>query len=236
MTNKNFVGLLFMFFLWSCSNNKSTDTHKSFSGRVCNDSIQGLGIHICTEPIRGSIYGDSTGTKYAYRYVRAFVVNDTTIPIQIKITFPEEYYYSDTEYTTGQKLKFKVFILPDTLTEEAMRGLSQVATTVDKNGWHRETGALEKFLDGGLKTPVILNKIINPKEECPVNIGLLIDINYCQPGVVLFSKGLKHHSLSVPDNLINQNPSFEDQRTLLLRVNFCGCQSIISCGQISFSN
>jgi len=216
MKFRNLIILFFTITLCSCSDDQPKEhLHKKH-----------LGIYIDHGMRKGIDYMDPTGNKYNYRSITTTITNDSLIPIQIIISFAKEYDYP-CPYN-GQK--YKVFLLPETMTAEKQYN----------GGMGKE---LRAFLDSELEAPITLNKIINPKEEYDITIGVLTDIKYLDPGqLALISKQHKPHFFA-HDSLINQSISKNKSLNLSLGLDFFqffktdphDCYSVIPCGQISFS-
>src|SRR5437867_3823315 len=98
-----FIGL-FMLFAFSCSD-KQQEKHpdKKHSG-----------LYIENGPRQGLQYFDSLGIEYKYRYVTTTIINDSIVPIQLKISLSKDYNYPFAINST----KFRVFLLPRKLTPE----------------------------------------------------------------------------------------------------------------------
>jgi hypothetical protein len=227
MTPRNLIGLLFAFAFCCCSDESKQVHQKHLAVNDVNDAIRSYeskqahqthpGIYIANaDVIQGGGYTDSLGNMYTYRYIRARIINDTLVPIHINIAFLKEHYFPSKEYSPVpfSRKKIKIFI--------------------QRQGSGHATNELKKFLDTALENPVTLDKIINPKETCIVNIGLLFDMDYGQPQVALFSKGQMNLFYSLTDSVIKPTVSVKNMRTLLLGVKFTNWYSIIPAGQISF--
>ena len=188
------------------------------NGVVISQSEKYFGTYIIHGRRRGGIYTDSTGTNYFNCYVTSRIVNDSTIPMHLKIAFSKEYYQS----TPFNEQRFRVFLLPETMVEQGI---------YDKE--------VKKYLD----LPLSLTKTIPPKEECILNIGFHCstksDTNFFNPiPFSLFVKGDIYQFSSIPDSAINQVKSVKNQLPLLLGLGNWRkkCYCVIRCGQISFSN
>lgn len=137
--------------------------------------------------------------------------------MHLTIGFSNNYY----QPTPPNGQYFKVFLQPKILTDEE----------------------LKKCLDENAP-PLYLNKIINPKEKCVLNIGFVNEFKApLNPSpFVLFSQGHRQYFESISDSIINQVSTDKSRLTLLLGLNFYSLgsdsvkrYSVIPCGQISFS-
>lgn len=200
-----------------------------------------FGTYITNGKRRGGFITISTlyskETSYFYCYITARITNDSTIPLHVKIAFSKEFYHP----TPHDGQRFRVFLLPETIISagQLSKGSTHIAIDPDyaKNIIVDDYQELRNCLD----TPLTLNKTINPKEKCFVNIGFLIENKFDSFNPIpfeLFAKGDKHYFASISDSTINQVISTKNQLPLLLglgnwhKKDYC----IIPCGQISFSN
>ena len=213
MRFRQLIILLFAFTLCCCSSDNKPKVHKT---------KKHLGIYIDHGGRTGFTYLDPKGNTYNYRTVTTTITNDSLIPINLKIAFSKDYYYTDT--LNGKK--FRVFILPDAITGEKQ--------------YNEDSKSLKAFLDTQLENPITLNKIINPKQEFEISVGVLCD--KFDPGqLALISKGLKPY-FSAHDSLINQTISTTAPLSLSLCFDWfqtkqilSNCHSVIPCGQISYT-
>ena len=98
MIRRILILFAFIFLIYSCRNNKA-------------DADRNFGISIKSEPITGNIFIDSKGQEYDFRILKVRGTNDTTIPINIEMHFPQKCFY----FYSILNNPFKVFLLPDTL-------------------------------------------------------------------------------------------------------------------------
>jgi hypothetical protein len=214
MTFRNLIGLLFLFSVCSCSDNKS----KSLSDEY-------FGASITNDMRRGHTYTDSTGTEYFYCYIHASITNDSLIPMNVKIAFSKDYY----QPTPTNGHRFKVFLLPEFMTPEKKSDFYLLNKFLDEGLENSIT--IDKVIKP--KDECSLNFGFLTELKSPLNPSPF----------VLFSKGHRQHFESISDSVINQVVSEKNQLTLLLGLDFFPLgqdsikrYSIIPCGQISYSN
>ena len=111
------------------------------------------GIHIENEPIRGTSYNDSLGQICFYRTIRAYIVNDTTIPVNLNIQFSNKY----TELLPKTNRKFKVFLLPATYQRDNLPSTFLINNESEK--------------------PLELNKTIQPGDSCTLDLEFFFNSN-----------------------------------------------------------
>lgn len=108
-------------------------------------------------PRGGGGYTDATGKRYSYVIFWTRVVNESATPLELAIKFPAEPF---TIFPSPDS-HIRIFLPPDTMTLEKEQlgdyGLN-----------------LQSFLDAGFNKPSMLQKTINPKEECYFYIPVLI--------------------------------------------------------------
>jgi hypothetical protein len=196
-----------------------------------NYSEKYSGISIENEPRQGSPFIDSSGTEYFYICKKITVINDTTVPIDLKISFSKEY-----DHIRAKKgLKSKVFLLPEELTSDEQ----QYNVTMSKElkfdlGLTKE---LKAFLSTSIET-ISLNRTLNPKEKCVMRFGILTnvkyitDLKYPQPNY--FGLKLKTNKYA-QDSPIAKGDLIDKQLTIPL-VLYLDNPYAIPCGQISFPN
>ena len=224
MTRPCSIILFLLTIICSCSDN---EPNKQLSKKTIDFySEKYFGISIENEPRQGSPFIDSSGTEYFYICKKITVSNDTTVPIDLKISFSKEY-----DHIRAKKgLKSKVFLLPEELTSDEQ----QYNVTMSKElkfdlGITKE---LKSFLNMSIET-VSLNKTLKPKEKCVMRFGILTDVKYITdlkcPRPNYFGLKLKTNNYT-SDSLI---PNGDKQLTLPL-VLYLDNPFAIPCGQISF--
>ena len=173
-------------------------------------------LRIENGPNQGLSHTDTLGIKYNYRYLTSTITNDSTVPIHLRIALSSEYAYPAAH---GDR-KYKVFLLPRELTPDAPSLVNNM------------TDGLGSFLDRCLENPYILDRILEPREQCVVTIGTL----YSQPancGVVpsaLFAQS-DSDSLEACDSPVGQDGSTA-RVTLGVKLDLCDGCILIPCGQI----
>ena len=218
MTLKYLFGLLFVFGLYSCSDDAPNEVkHEKYFGSY-SDSQKGSGISIENGPRQGFQYFDSAGTEYSYRYITTTISNDSLVPIHLIISFSKEYTY----LRSHNSLKSKVFLLPRELTPERQHF---------DNSMSKE---LKHFLDKDVDAPISLDKIINPNERLVMTFGVLTEMKYGEFMRMELISSDKQFHLNPDDSLENIVHPSEDSRTFYLGLNLVN-SFIIPCGQISFS-
>jgi hypothetical protein len=188
------------------------------------------GVYMDNSPRYGRFYKDPEGVMHSYRYMKATITNDSTIPLHVTIAFFEEAY----EPIPANGKTFQVFFLADTMTPENQANDDFYRTEV------------MPFLDAGLGVPVMLHKVIAPKEACSINIGFLSEIgSKLDPlPITLFLKGHKHHFNSIPDSAVARALRANDPYDgLVLGLDFFALSgdstkryALIPCGSLSYSN
>jgi len=203
MKFRSISGLFIMLIVCSCSQ----QTPKS--GLLFNNGIN-----------RGISLTDSLGTKYNLRYIPITINNDSTVQIQLQLTFLEEFEYP---VIFGDE-KFKVIPLPKEWTLDGVEITESMINEIPKY----------------INKPSI-NKIIEPNEKFVLSIGTVYPSSPKLCGVLpnlLFTQNDRDNFQSC-DVQMELNRSTNPQLAILLKLVFCvnsdapGC-SLISCGKISY--
>lgn len=155
MKVKHFFNLVLLICLFGCSENSNERANRS-------GPIQ-FGLYIENGPRQGFQYFDSTRTEYNYRYCTITITNDSLIPVNLEIYFPE------TAKTLINSSNSKVFLLPRHLTPK------------EQHFDHSISKELKGFLDFEINKPEHLNKTLNPTEKCVLTFGVLTDTKYPDP-------------------------------------------------------
>ena len=222
MTLKTIFGFLIVLLGCSGIQQASKDGRLTTSGLGINNGIN-----------RGVGYTDSQGNSYNLRYIPITITNDSTISMEIRITFLNEYDYP-TAYGDEQ---FRVFTFPKEMSPDDV--------TFDTISYELSQNELREFLDKGLDTNYIFNVTLEPDENYVMAIGTL----YPRAAKVC---GVLPNALFVQSNrdlyqecgtLMNQDksayPKVRDSIGLGLKLGFCvnsispGC-TLIPCGKISY--
>jgi hypothetical protein len=213
-------------FLCSCSDNNSSP-HKHHDLSTINkvfDSInysyreKHFGVSLVNQPLRGASFIDSTGEIKQFRSLRVQIVNDTVIPLAIKLYFSNK--FNNLFHLTNKK--FKAFLLPDSVSNFGR--------------------AQNKFLNEEIEKPSALNKIIQPGEIFIVTIGMLFSNTANTSNEIilseLFFEGEKPN-LNLPDTvIISINNKYTKGLDIILGVTLSSHSnyySTIPCGQLSLS-
>ena len=162
MTVKNLFRLVFLIFLYGCSDNLNHYANRT--GEEIRTGEKQSGLYIENGPRQGMQYIDSSGAEYNYRYNTITIWNDSTVAIQLGIGF------SEMGMNLKDSIRSKIFLLPRHLTP---------------NEQHFDTGGiseeLKRFLDFEIDNPVHVSKVLNPGEKCVLTFGVLTDTKYPDP-------------------------------------------------------
>jgi hypothetical protein len=173
-----------------------TDTMYTFStgkGVIIQNSFPKGGGDI--DGIRG--YTDSTGKNHAYAIFWTSVINEATIPLELKINFPAEPF---TIFSSPDSY-LKLFLPPDIMTLDKLSLYNYGIT------------GLKSFLDTNFNKPTMLQKTINPNEEC-----------------LFYIAALSYHAAGTPRAVIVLK-----EQDLFYRISVVPRGSaLIPCGQIVF--
>ena len=165
-----------------------------------NDST-GLDIIIQNSLPKGLSYTDPTEKHFEGRIFWTRVINNTAIPLELTINFPADSF----AFVSSPDSYLKVFLPVDTMTlgNEALYAYG--------------LAGLKSFLDTSLNKPMMLQRTIDPQEDCSFYIGVLI---YHGGGVARAELVLKRHDL------------FYNIRGISTELD----ATLIPCGQIVFKN
>lgn len=97
----------------------------------------------------GTQYIDSTGKRYGFVVFWTRIINETTTPIDLNISFPADSFVIFTPPDTYLKL----FLPTDTLAYDKLSSFNYGLT------------GLKSYLDANINKPTMLQKTINPNEE-----------------------------------------------------------------------
>lgn len=171
MTAKNLFRLVFLIFLYGCSDNSNHYANKTGEKQS--------GLYIENGPRQGMQYIDSSGAEYNYRYNTITIWNDSTVAIQLEIGF------SEMGINLKDSIRSKFFLLPRHLTPNEQH--------FDKGGMSEK---LKRFLDFEIDNPVHLSKVFNPSEKCVLTFGVLTDTKYPDPTTPYETELLTSHENS----------------------------------------
>ena len=127
--------------------------------RAVYETIVSNGVIIQTSFPKGGPYVDPNGQSFGYCVFATRVTNATATPFELTISFPSDPFIVPDSY-------FKLFLPPDTMTLPKVMLYDYGAT------------GLKSFLDAGLHTPTMLQRTLNPNEECFFYIGVLFPHAY----------------------------------------------------------
>jgi hypothetical protein len=176
------------------------------------------GVRIQNHLPSGSVYIDSAGERQGYRSFVIDIINDTLLPLYFQIDFPRR--YIDLDRSTNSK--FKVFVLPDSMTRE------KEYTPNDSL-----TEGLKLVINERIKGLSAVRKIIRPGETYKLRLGSLFKPDGLARAE-LFSNG-HQHQLSISGNPVKPTENKNDL-DLMLGVALYDHYSAITCGKISFTH
>ncbi|NNC50524.1 MAG: hypothetical protein HKO01_08335 [Flaviramulus sp.] len=207
-------GLLMVLLVCSCiqrpsKNGLQTDNYSNqFLGAK-------TGLLIENRINRGINYTDPQGTDYNIRYIPITITNDSTISIQVQITFSKEY---NNPYPYNEE-RFKLIPLP---REWALDGADISESMIDE-------------LPGFIENPV-LNETIAPGEQIVFAIGSLYPRPVNSTGVLprrLFVQG-EAEIFEDCDWSMEKDRSSNQQIPMGIKIIFGEKCKIIPCGKISY--
>jgi len=105
---------------------------------------------------KGDGYADSNGKIYGVAIFWTRIINETVNPLELKINFPAD----SLVILSSPDSYLKLFLLPDTLTLDKVSSYGYGVTD------------LKSVLDTGLKKPTMLQRTIDPQEECLFYVGV----------------------------------------------------------------
>ena len=192
------MGLFFFIltgFLALGSRHISTNKDSSFPSTTHIDTTKGVIIQNSYPKGNGRLdstgkngYNDPAGKNFAYTIFWTRVINETATPLELTINFPADSF----EVPRSPHSYIKLFLPPDTMT-------------LDKESLYDYglTG-LKSFLDTSFNKPTMLQRTINPKEECLFYIVRLANVGYngaVRAGLVLQEQDL-FYRINMLDSLI----------------------------------
>ncbi len=151
-------------------------------------------------PKGGGGYTDSVGKNYSYVIFWTRVINESDTPVELAIKFPADPF----TIFPSPNSHIRIFLPPDTMTLDKVPLYDYGLTN------------LQSFLDAGFNRPSMLQRTINPKEECLFYIPVLF---YQARGTARAALVLKGQDLFFR---INIAPDVDS--------------ALIPCGQIVFKN
>jgi len=174
-----------------------------------------VGLQIENGINRGVNYTDPLGTPYSVRYIPITITNDTTISMQVQITFAQEYDYPVSMDTA----KFYVIPLPEAWALDGVEITNRLFSTLPKY----------------MENPV-MNKVLQAGEKWLLAIGTVY------PRPARFSGVLPNALFTAADQnmysdcewLTKGEQATAAQLPLRLKLKFGKDCRIIPCGQISY--
>ena len=148
-----FLGVFLSFCASAMGQYSDTTYHLSINKNSIPSTAQmdaSKGVTIQNSLPKGGPYFDPTGKNFGYRIFWTRVINETASPLELTINFPGDSFAIFPQ--AGAYLK--LFLPPDTMTLHKQ--------------WDFDFGAtgLKSFLDTAFSKPTMLQRTINPKEEC----------------------------------------------------------------------
>lgn len=114
------------------------------------------GLTIQNSLPKGGGYTDSNGKNFGYGIFFTRIVNETSSPLELTMSFPDAILPLPESY-------LKLFLPADTMTLDKVLLYDYGAT------------GLKSFLDAGINSPTMLKRTINPGEEVLFYIGALFN-------------------------------------------------------------
>lgn len=158
-------------------------------GVIIQNSYPKGGGYLDSTGSRG--YTDSTGKNFGYGIFFTRVINETATPLELTINFPADSFAI-----------FKLFLPPDTMT-------------LDKESlYNYGISGLRSFLDTNFNKPTMLQRTINPKEQC---LFYIVTLFHQGGGVARAALTLK-------------------EQDLVYKISLGQYSALIPCGQIVLKN
>lgn len=105
-------------------------------------------------------YTDSSGKTHGFGIFWTRVINETATPLELTVNFPADSF----AISQAPNSYFKLFLPPDTMTVDK----------VSLYNYGYDITDIESFLDTNFDKPTMLQRTINPKEECLFYVIMLI--------------------------------------------------------------
>lgn len=174
-------------------------TDSTYPNFTYTDST-GIVVTIQNSGPRGEPYAHPSGKTFGKAIFWTRVINETDTPLELIINFPADSF----AIPPLPDSYLKLYVLPDTMTYEKLTFYNHGVSTTD----------LKSFLDTGLNKPTMLQRTINPKEECFFHI---VALSFQSGGMVRAGLVLKEQDLFYRISII---PHFDS--------------ALFPCGQIVF--
>jgi len=124
-------------------------------------------ISLTNDKLISAVFKDATGQKKFFAFQRATITNEGGRPVTLRGLISHEYLdlilltEKGSDKTVKHNVKYKIFLIPDTLTSEKL--------------FSKEVN-LSNFENQGLEKLSMLNKVINPGEVSTISLGLILDV------------------------------------------------------------
>jgi hypothetical protein len=208
------VGVLIIMTLGSCA--QRTSINESPNENASTKQVKfNSGLKIENGINRGTNYTDSLGTLYSIRNIPITIMNDTTFPIQVQISFSKEYNYPQAVSSE----KFKLIPLP----KEWAADHSEIT--------ERMLNIVPKYIEKPL-----INEIIEPGEEFILSIGSVYPRPAKIHGVLPRTLFVQNEITNFPECewLVKKDRRLNKQIPLGLKIVIGEQCLIIPCGSISY--
>ena len=210
-------------------NNSNTNADKQSYGKIPSNTFHG--VTIVNSGPRGSGYTDSEGKNFHFRIFRVHVINDTIIPAEVTVNFPSD----SVALLPGSSTHLRIFLFPDTLTPD-----------IPMAEYNFGVSGIDHFLGAGLNKPSTFTTTLQPKQECFLYIGVLVNakgVGGLTRGKLAFSGQKINISLPIdldtiilPADSIKSDTENKDRRDLVFGIGIDPPDNylLIPCGQIVF--
>lgn len=185
---------------------------KNYRPPAVDSEAASQGVIIQNSLPKGSPQTDSWGKTFGVGIFWTRVINETDNPLELSINFPVD----SLEILSSSDSYLKVFLLPDTMTLEKVPLYNYGVT------------GLRSLLDTGLNKPSMLQRTINPKEECLFYIAA---VRYAVPHQERTGRTGLH-----PGGGVLRTGFVLKEQDLFYRINIDLDSVLIPCGQLVFKN
>lgn len=181
--------------------------------RAIYETVASEGVIIQNSLPKGDRHTDSSGRIFGIAIFWTRVFNETANPLELTINFPVD----SLAILSSPDSYLKLFLPPDTMTLDKVSLYNYGVT------------GLRSFLDTGLNKPTMLQRTINPNEECLFYIGVL---RYQVSNQAL---GTSRAGLHQASGGVMRTGLVLKEQSLYYRINLLD-SALIPCGQIVFKN
>jgi len=189
---------------------------KDYKLATTDSETASQGVIIQNSFPKGDRHTDSRGKTFGIAIFWTRVINETATPLELTINFPAD----SLAILSSPDSYLKIFLPPDTMTLDKV--------------WLYNYGVtgLRSFLDTGLNKPTMLQRTINPKEECLFYIGVL---RYQVPNQ---APGTRRAGLHQASGGVIRTGLVLKEQDLFYRISITGelDSALFPCGQIVFKN